>query len=102
MPTHDHGRPRPIASLFGPVSAPHGSPERRLLLARSVLVYLGTFLALVQVVVWLVIGLLTDGLDTPWWLWTTVPTIVGVVGLSLGVHWHTWWTAQTSQQEEVR
>ncbi len=82
--------------IFGPAQAPRGTLERRILLARSALAYLCLITTLVQVVVWLTIAVLTDHLDSPWWLWTTVPTATAVLGLSAADRWRTWWdTAST-------
>ena len=91
-----------VEELFGPVEAPRGSGVRRLLLTRSVLTYAGTIATLVQVVVWLLIGLMTAHLDTPWWLWTTAPWAAAVAVLTLAVRWHGWWTAESSRQEAAR
>jgi hypothetical protein len=79
--------------VLGPVRAPHGSAERRILLARSVLAYGGLILTLIQIVVWLMIGILSSGLDSPWWLWTAVPAALGVAGLSLVDRWRRWWNS---------
>lgn len=79
------------AEIFGPVPAPRGTTQRRMLLARSALAYVGLITTLVQIVVWLMIGILSDGLDAPWWLWTTVPAALGVIALTLADRWQTWW-----------
>jgi hypothetical protein len=81
-----------VDEIFGPVHAPHGTPERRILLARSALAYACLIATLVQVVVWLTIAVLTGHLDSPWWLWTTIPTAAAVVGLSVADRWRTWWS----------
>ncbi|GAB3860671.1 hypothetical protein GCM10028801_23860 [Nocardioides maradonensis] len=80
--------------LLGPVRAPRGSLRHRLLTARSVVTYAGLLLTLVQVVVWLLIGVFSGSLDTPWFLWTTVPAAALVAALTATAHWHRWWTAQ--------
>ncbi len=77
--------------VFGPVHAPRGTLERRILLARSAFAYAGLVTTLVQVVVWLTIGVLTGHLDSPWWLWTTVPAAGAVAGLTIADRWRTWW-----------
>jgi hypothetical protein len=82
--------------VFGPVRAPRGSLRRRILLARSFFAYATVVSTLVQLVVWLVIGVFTGHLDTPWWLWTTVPATAVVVGLTLADRWHTWWATASA------
>ena len=77
--------------VFGPVCAPRGTLRRRILLARSFFAYGAVISTLVQLVVWLVIGVFTGHLDTPWWLWTTVPATAAVIGLTLADRWHAWW-----------
>jgi hypothetical protein len=79
------------AEILGPVRAPQGTARRRILLARSAVAYGGLVMTLVQIVVWLMIGVLSGHLDTPWWLWTTVPAGVVVVGLTAVERWRAWW-----------
>jgi hypothetical protein len=79
--------------VFGPVRAPHGTPRHRLQVARSVAAYFCLVTTLVQIVVWLVIGVLTAHLDTPWWLWTTVPAAGVVLVLTAADRWHGWFTS---------
>ncbi|MGY2873489.1 hypothetical protein ACVW00_000679 [Marmoricola sp. URHA0025 HA25] len=83
--------------VFGPVLAPRGSLERRILLARSAFAYGGLITTLVQVVVWLTIAVLTGHLDSPWWLWTTVPAAAAVAGLTIADRWHTWWATASAR-----
>jgi hypothetical protein len=87
-----------VEDLLGPVRAPRGTLQRRLLVARSVLAYGGIVLTLIQIVVWLMIGVISGRLDTPWWLWTTVPAAVGIVCLTVADRWRDWWNdvARTS------
>ena len=89
-----------VEEIFGPVDAPPGTFERRVLLARSAVAYFGLVTTLVQVVVWLMIGLITTHLDTPWWLWTTVPAAGAVATLTAVQMWHRWWTPARPTQEE--
>ena len=96
------GRRSLLEEVFGPVEAPAGTLARRLLQARSAIAYLGLVATLVQVVVWLMIALISTHLDSPWWLWTTIPAAVVVGGLSVVRRWHGWWHAEGSDQEEGR
>ena len=48
------------------------------------------------------IGLMTNHLDSPWWLWTTVPAVAAVAALTAVQRWHRWWTPARSEQEEGR
>jgi hypothetical protein len=82
--------------VFGPVHAPRGTLQRRILLARSVFAYAGLVTTLVQLVVWLTIAVLSGHLDSPWWLWTTVPAAAGVLGLTVAERWRTWWSAASA------
>lgn len=82
--------------LLGPVRAPRGTLERRILLARSAFTYGGLITTLVQLVVWLTIGVLTGHLDSPWWLWTTVPAAAAVVGLTFADRWRRWWSTASA------
>ena len=50
----------------------------RLLRARSVLASVGLLGTLVQIVIWLIAGVISADLDAPWWLWTTVPAAISV------------------------
>jgi ABC-type microcin C transport system permease subunit YejE len=96
-------RSRPLLEeIFGPVDPAADVLERRLLVARSVVAYLGLVLTLVQVVVWLMIGLVTTHLDSPWWLWTTAPAAAAVAGLTAVQHWHRWWTQAHAEPEAGR
>lgn len=87
-----------LDDVFGPVLAPAGTVERRLLVARSVVAYLGLLTTLVQVVVWLSIGAVTGDLDSPWWLWTTVPAVAAVAAMTAARHWHRWWRSASTQE----
>jgi len=82
--------------LLGPVGAPRGSLERRILLARSAFTYAGLITTLVQIVVWLAIGVLTGHVDSPWWLWTTVPAAAAVVALTVADRWRRWWATASA------
>jgi hypothetical protein len=83
--------------ILGPVNAPRGTAQRRILIARSALAYGGIITTLVQIVVWLTIGVFTGHLGSPWWLLTTVPVAAAVAGLTAVDRWHTWWaTASTT------
>ena len=82
-----------LEDVFGPVRPARGSARHRLLLARSILAYLGLLATLVQIVVWVMIGVITTHLDTPWWLWTAVPAALGVGALTLVDRWHDWYAA---------
>jgi hypothetical protein len=84
-----------VEEVFGPVHAEPGTAQRQLLVARSVLAYVGLVGTLVQVVVWLMIAVFTGSLDTPWWLWTTVPAAVGVAVLTLADRWRGWFATTT-------
>ena len=84
-----------LDDVFGPVRARPGTTRHRLLLARSVLAYLGLVATLVQVVVWLMVGVFSGDLDTPWWLWTTVPAAVAVAALTAADGWSGWYAAPT-------
>jgi hypothetical protein len=81
--------------LFGPVRAAPGTARYRHLLMRSVIAYVGLVATLVQVVVWLMIGVISADLDTPWWLWTTVPAAFGVAVITLADRWHGWFATPT-------
>lgn len=83
--------------IFGPVRAPRGTGRRRLLTARSVVAYVGLIATLVQVVVWLTIGVLSGHLDAPWWLWTTVPAAVAVVVLTGVDRWSARWASAATR-----
>jgi hypothetical protein len=86
--------------VFGPVRAPRGTLERKLLLVRSAFAYGGLLATLVQVVVWLMIGVITAHLDAPWWLWTAVPATAAVGLLTLARRWrHRWGLAETTKEE---
>lgn len=87
---HDLGE-----EVFGPVRAAHGTARRRLLIVRSALAYGGLITTLVQIVVWLMIGVLTAHLDAPWWLWTAVPAGAAVGVLTVVERWQGWWAAST-------
>jgi NADH:ubiquinone oxidoreductase subunit 6 (subunit J) len=93
-PTTETTQKSPIHALvdevFGPVQAESGSARHRLLQVRSVLAYVGLVSTLVQIVVWLMVGVFTADLDGPWWLWTTVPAAAGVAFLTLADRWHGW------------
>lgn len=93
-PTTEATQKSPIHALvdevFGPVHAESGSARHRLLQARSVLAYVGLVGTLVQIVVWLMVGVITADLDAPWWLWTTVPAAIGVAVLTVADRWHGW------------
>lgn len=93
-----------IDEVFGPVRTAPGTARYRLLLARSVLAYFGLVATLVQVVVWLMIGVISADLDTPWWLWTTVPAAFGVAVLTLADRWHGWFAtaADTSNDDTAK
>jgi hypothetical protein len=69
--------------ILGPVRAPRGTARRRLLLARSACAHVGLIATVIQLVVWLMIGVLTAHLDSPWWLWTAVPAAAAVGVLTL-------------------
>lgn len=72
-----------LSQLFWPDHGTGDERRDRLRTARRA-VGAGTVGAtLVQVVVWLVIGVATRGVDTPWWLSTLVPGTVGVLALRL-------------------
>lgn len=88
------------AEIFGPVDAPDDAVEHRLLVARSAVAYAGLVATLVQVVVWLMIALVTTHLDSPWWLWTTVPAAAAVGVLTAVVHQRRWWQRTTSREED--
>ena len=87
--------------ILGPVQAPRGTVRRRVLLVRSAAAYGGLISTLVQIVIWLTIAVFTGHLDSPWWLWTTVPAAVAVVGLTAVDKWRTWWVS-TSTTDPVR
>jgi hypothetical protein len=102
-PRPSAARSRPLLEeIFGPVEAAADPLERRLLVARSVIAYLGLVLTLVQIVVWLMIGLVSTHLDSPWWLWTTAPAVAAVVALTVMQRWHSWWTRAHSEPEAGR
>ena len=91
-----------LDDVFGPVRAPRGSLERRLLLARSGVAYLGVVTTLVQVVVWLMIGVISGRLDSPWWLWSAVPAAAIVGLLTLAVRWQGWYADAARREEGLR
>lgn len=82
--------------ILGPVRAPRGTLQRRLLVARSAIAYFGTVATLVQIVVWLMIAAFSGALDSPWWLWTAVPALAAVGALSIAARWHSWFTEELS------
>jgi hypothetical protein len=84
-----------VGEIFGPVRAAPGTPRHRLLLARSVVAYLGLVSTLVQIVVWLMMAVVTADLASPWWLWTTVPAAAAVGGLTMVDLWRDWWVTAT-------
>lgn len=90
---HDLGE-----EILGPVRAPRGTLPHRVLTVRSIVAYAGLLLTLVQVVVWLMVGVLSRSLDTPWFLWTTVPAAVVVAALTLTDRWQRWWTSQDTDR----
>ena len=79
-----------------------GTVERRVLLVRSAVAYVGLVTTMVQVVVWLMIALMTNHLDSPWWLWTTVPAVAAVAALTLVRRWHRWWLTFATTKDEGR
>ena len=85
-----------VGDVFRPVGAPRGTVQRRILLTRSAFAYAGLITTLVQIVVWLTIGVVSGHLDTPWWLWTAVPAAVVVVGLTVVDRWRSWWSIAES------
>lgn len=96
--THPTSRIHDAAEqVFGPVQAPRGSLQRRLLIARSAIAYFGVVTTLVQIVVWLTIGVFRNHLDSPWWLWTTVPAAAAVVCLTVADRWRAWWSATAAR-----
>jgi hypothetical protein len=99
-PRPPRARSRPLLEeIFGPVEPSGDAVERRLLVARSAVAYLGVVLTLVQVVIWLMIALVTTHLDTPWWLWTTAPALAAVAALTALQRWHGWWTRARTEPE---
>jgi hypothetical protein len=90
-----------VEEVFGPVRAEAGTARHRLLVARSVLAYIGLISTLVQIVVWLMIAVITADLDGPWWLWTTVPAAGGVVALTLADRWHGWFVTTVHGDDTV-
>lgn len=69
--------------VFAPVTAPRKSIHRNLLVARQATALLGVFGTVIQVVVWLMIGIIGGDLDVPWWLWTVAATALFVAGLTV-------------------
>jgi hypothetical protein len=90
-----------VEEIFGPVRAEAGTAQRRLLVARSVLAYVGLVGTLVQVVVWLMIAVITADLDSPWWLWTTVPAAAGVAALTLADRWRGWFATTPATDDTL-
>ncbi|ADD39896.1 hypothetical protein [Stackebrandtia nassauensis] len=69
--------------IFAPVTAPPKSPQRSLLVARQATALLGIFGTVVQVIVWLMIGVIGGDLDAPWWLWTVAASTLLVAGFTM-------------------
>lgn len=69
--------------LFAPVTAPRNSAHRTLLVARQTTALLGVFATVVQVIVWLMIGVIGGDLDSPWWLWTVAASVLLVAGFTM-------------------
>jgi len=97
---HSSSRLHDLAdAVFGPVRASRGTLERKLLLARSAFAYGGLIATLIQIVVWLTIGVTTAHLDSPWWLWTAVPAAAAVGLLTLARRWQRWWGLGETTEE---
>lgn len=69
--------------LFAPVTAPHGTRHRSLLVSRQLVALLGVFGTAIQAVIWLMIAVIAGRLDSPWWLWTAFGAAILVGGLTL-------------------
>ena len=82
--------------ILGPVQAPPGTVQRRVLLIRSAVAYAGLIATLVQIVIWLTIAVFDGHLDSPRWLWTTVPAAAAVAGLTALDRWRTWWASAST------
>lgn len=72
---------------------------------RSTVTSVAAFATTVQVIVWLLIGVATTHLDSPWWLWTPVGALGVNAALVLVHHTRTRWsapsTATTNTQESL-
>lgn len=71
------------AEIFAPVTAPRKSIHRTLLVARQATALLGVFGTVLQLVVWLMIGVIGGDLHGPWWLWTAAAAALFVAGFTL-------------------
>ncbi|MFI2652077.1 hypothetical protein [Micromonospora fulviviridis] len=71
-----------VGDVLRPPSTPTGSP-RRILAARQITAVVGSLATLIQVVIWLLIGVIGGDLDSPWWLLTAVATTAVVGGLTV-------------------
>jgi hypothetical protein len=58
--------PTPITSFFGLNPTDHTTNSR----ARFAITALTAFATVVQIIVWLLIGIFCARLDSPWWFWT--------------------------------
>ena len=59
-----------------------GAPKDWLRFARWSAAVLTTLTTAVQLVVWLMIAVVTQSVDAPWWLWSTVPGVLVTAFLS--------------------
>lgn len=70
------------AAIWSPSTAPAGTVADRLHLVRQLTVGIAGLATLVQIIIWLIIGITTGHLDAPWWLWTLATGVVGCVALT--------------------
>lgn len=70
------------AAIWSQSTAPAGTLADRLHLARQLTVGIAGLATLVQIIIWLIIGITTGHLDAPWWLWTLATGAVGCVALT--------------------
>jgi hypothetical protein len=70
------------AEIWSPSGAPAGTVADRLHVARQLTLGIAGLATLVQVIIWLIIGINTGHLDAPWWLWSLATGIVGGVVLT--------------------
>ncbi|HZE38458.1 MAG TPA: hypothetical protein VE172_06555 [Stackebrandtia sp.] len=72
-----------IREVFTPTLG-EGAPLRNTILKlRQAVALLGVFATVVQIVVWLMIGVIGGDLDVPWWLWSALFTALAVGGFTV-------------------
>jgi hypothetical protein len=74
-----------LGHLFWPnqmTPRPAGAPTDWLRFARWAAAAFTALTTAVQLIVWLMIGVVSTSIDSPWWLWSTVPGVLVTAFLS--------------------